>query len=233
MARKLSEYFSIDEHPGFSETVERVFTDTDLSPRYRRLTAMAACQALNATGLLKGFIAWGFDSGIDYCEIYEVLLQGHLFCGYPRAIESFFCFTEVAGNLNRIPPKTGGEDPKNIELFASRGRQLAERIYGKNLDLVLRNIRSHTPELAAGMINEGYGRIISRDGLDIIARELAIVAILTVSNMPRQLYSHIRGAANVGASRKQIKATIEQCRLFVSDEIIAGCLSIFEKSLGN
>jgi 4-carboxymuconolactone decarboxylase len=232
MAENLTKYFPDPDAAELRESIQNIFDYESLSLRYRLLTAIASCQAIADTALLKGFIDWGFDSEISYREIYELLLQGHLFCGYPRAIESFFTLAEVAKKRNLDDFAEAGGEPWDAGLFASRGRQTAELIYGKNLDLVLSNIRGRTPELAAGMINEGYGRIISRDGLDLIARELAIVAILTVSGMPRQLYSHIRGAANVGASVKQVKAVIDQCRLFVDKEIIAGCLSILEKSLG-
>ena len=113
-----------------------------------------------------------------------------------------------------------------------RGLFLARRIYGRNFDLVYGNINDLSPELAEGMIAEGYGRIISRKGLDIKARELAIISTLTVADMPRQLYSHIRGAVNVGAGPAQIAEAIGLCRLFIGRDSVKRALQIFEKSLG-
>jgi alkylhydroperoxidase/carboxymuconolactone decarboxylase family protein YurZ len=225
-------YFYNQESDIFIDLVKNEFDYRILPERLRLLTSMAACQGLGLNDKLKGFINWGIDYGIDIREIYEILLQGYLFCGYPRAIESFFCFAGII--LDKYPDQRHLDLDSNLDIehYSKRGYDLALRIYGKNLDLVLQNIRNLSPELAYGMINEGYGRIISREGLDIIARELAIVATLTVCDMPRQLYSHIRGAFNVGADKAQIEAVIKQGRLFASDEIIDRCLSIFEKSLG-
>jgi 4-carboxymuconolactone decarboxylase len=55
---------------------------------------------------------------------------------------------------------------------------------------------------------DGYGKVLSRPGLDIVDREMAIVACLMVENREAQLHSHIRGALSVGASRELVDAVI-------------------------
>jgi 4-carboxymuconolactone decarboxylase len=50
------------------------------------------------------------------------------------------------------------------------------------------------------MVEDGYGRVLGRPGLDLAVRELCIVALLCRQDAPRQLYSHLRGALNTGAS---------------------------------
>ncbi|HZD06577.1 MAG TPA: carboxymuconolactone decarboxylase family protein, partial [Longimicrobiales bacterium] len=45
----------------------------------------------------------------------------------------------------------------------------------------------------------GYGKVLGRPGLGLAVRELCIVALLAVADAPTQLYSHLRGALNVGA----------------------------------
>ncbi|UCC43581.1 MAG: carboxymuconolactone decarboxylase family protein, partial [Candidatus Zixiibacteriota bacterium] len=51
---------------------------------------------------------------------------------------------------------------------------------------------------------------LSRPGLDLVSRELSIVAFLMAENRTHQLHSHMRGALHVGA-------TIEQLGLVVDD----------------
>lgn len=182
---------------------------------------------------MRGLIVRALDLKITIREIYEALLQGHLFCGYPKAIESFIILRETLAELNitrpRRPASPYGQRRNSLK---ASGLSLARRIYGRNFDLVYRNINDLSPELAEGMIAEGYGRIISRKGLDIKARELAIISTLTVADMPRQLYSHIRGAVNVGAGPAQIAEAIGLCRLFIDPDSVKRALQIFEKSLG-
>lgn len=59
------------------------------------------------------------------------------------------------------------------------------------------------------MVEEGYGKVLGRPGLSLLARELCIVALLTVLDVPRQLYSHLRGALNVGGTEEAVDAALE------------------------
>jgi alkylhydroperoxidase/carboxymuconolactone decarboxylase family protein YurZ len=65
-----------------------------------------------------------------------------------------------------------------------------------------------SPELAAWAMIEGYGKTLSRDRLDTKSRELCIVAQLTQLGWERQLYSHILGSKNVGASHDEIAEAV-------------------------
>jgi 4-carboxymuconolactone decarboxylase len=64
------------------------------------------------------------------------------------------------------------------------------------------------PALDAWMIAEGYGRTLARPGLDLLRRELCIVAQAGVLETPRQLHSHLRGSLNAGASFEQVEAVL-------------------------
>jgi 4-carboxymuconolactone decarboxylase len=48
------------------------------------------------------------------------------------------------------------------------------------------------------MIVDGYGKVLSRPGLDIARRELCVVAVCAVARQDRQLHSHLHGALHVG-----------------------------------
>jgi len=233
MAKSISRYFAPALAKRFSRFFDQEAEFSDLNKKRRLICLIAAAQAAFQPRALSGLIAWALDSRITVDEIYEVLLQGHLFCGYPRAIESFIVLKETLKDPNYLPSRETEsirrQNPNSLKL---RGLSLARRIYGGNFDLVFRNIIGLSPELAEGMIAEGYGRIISRGGLDIVSRELAIISGLTVTGMPRQLYSHIRGAINVGAKPRQIEAAVRQCRLFANAAFIRRALRTFEKSLG-
>ena len=206
--------------------------DQKLLPfRIRLLTFIAACQASSKPTILKGLLKWALKSDIDPKEIYEILLQGHLFVGYPKAIESFFIFNDI---IRKSEEYFGyNREIANYNLFEARGLKTAKQIYNNKFDLVYDNIKNLCPDLVSGMIIEGYGRIISRPGLDILARELAIVAVLTITSMPRQLYSHIKGSLNVGANPDQIKAIIKRCGFYINPSKIDQALLILEKVLGN
>jgi 4-carboxymuconolactone decarboxylase len=58
------------------------------------------------------------------------------------------------------------------------------------------------------MIAEGYGRTMSRPGLDLLRRELCVVAQTAVMETPRQLLSHLRGALHAGATFSQVEGVL-------------------------
>ena len=67
------------------------------------------------------------------------------------------------------------------------------------------------------MIIEGYGKVLSRPGLDIGIRELSIVAFLIAENRPKQLRSHMQGAINVGVSMEHLQVVITDLGEAVGD----------------
>lgn len=62
------------------------------------------------------------------------------------------------------------------------------------------------PDLADWILEEGYGRVLSRGVLSIRERELIIVAVLSALRLPLQLESHLRGALRVGATPRDVAA---------------------------
>lgn len=67
-------------------------------------------------------------------------------------------------------------------------------------------MRALSPELDAWMIEDGYGRTLTRPGLSVIERELVTVAALAALGWERQLEAHRRGAARVGARPAEVRA---------------------------
>jgi 4-carboxymuconolactone decarboxylase len=59
------------------------------------------------------------------------------------------------------------------------------------------------------MIVEGYGKVLSRPGLDLPRRELCIVAACAHTGQDRQLHSHLRGALNAGAPPGAVDSTFD------------------------
>ncbi len=68
------------------------------------------------------------------------------------------------------------------------------------------------------MVVEGYGKVLGRPGLSLMMRELCIVAILAVTGASKQLYAHLRGALNVGATPADVDAALAETEPFLHDE---------------
>ena len=131
-------------------------------------------------------------------QIYEVMLQSYLFLGFPRmltAAEQLY----LAGIQSDVVTRGIRVTASDFHDWAERGSELCRRVYDSNYDILKSRVEAIAPEIFLWMELEGYGKVLSRSGLDIIEREMAIVACLIMENRPVQLHSHLRGALNVGA----------------------------------
>jgi alkylhydroperoxidase/carboxymuconolactone decarboxylase family protein YurZ len=64
------------------------------------------------------------------------------------------------------------------------------------------------PDLPARIVEDAYGRIVSRNGLTLREREIVNVVALALGCYERQLYSHIRGAIRIGVKRKTLASVL-------------------------
>ena len=148
----------------------------------------------------------------DPRAVEEVILQSHLFIGFPDALNALGTWREVSG-LAAPPPIS--EDPAAWE---ARGERVCTAVYGANYEKLRENVRTLHPDVDGWMVAGGYGRVIGRPGLDLATRELCIAALLAVWNVPRQLHSHLRGALNAGASVADVDGAVEIACGFLSPE---------------
>jgi 4-carboxymuconolactone decarboxylase len=122
----------------------------------------------------------------------ELLLQSYLFAGFPRALNAM-------REWRRYEPEAatpfGDGDAADVR---AEGVATCSAVYGSMYERLRHNIRGLHPLLDEWMITEGYGKVLSRSGLDLGRRELCIVAACAAGDQDRQLHSHLRGALNVG-----------------------------------
>ena len=136
----------------------------------------------------------------------EAALRTHLFSGFPRAIEAFHALTEATGEFES--PESGSRC-SSADPSPDAGRAAFERIYRDQADGVRRLLHSFSPVFERAVIEDAYGRILSRPELDPRLGELMAVCSLTALQLPRQLRSHLEGALRCGATREEVIEVIE------------------------
>jgi len=96
-----------------------------------------------------------------------------------------------------------------------RGWEKLKEVDGQAGEKVVESLRDIAPDFARLLIEFPFGDIYSRPGLDLKARELAVVAALTaMGNAAPQLKVHIHGARNVGCSEQEIVEVIMQMSVY-------------------
>jgi len=172
-----------------------------LSASEKRLVRLSAAIALGAWDELRR-LRREAPAGEPDRRWREVLLQSHLFAGFPRAVEAASVLAAVGGLGTPEPDELGrAADP-------AAGRALFDAIYAENAPTVRAALDEAHPELARWIAEHAYGRVLARPGLAADRRELAAVAALAAQGQDRQLASHARGAVRLGATPDEVQETV-------------------------
>lgn len=152
----------------------------------------AAAQALgSARGL-----------GVTRAAAEESALMLMLYAGYPAALEGLRVLNGAWPGRARRSREGGPSD------WMKRGESLCARVYGPSFDKLVPAVHALHPDLACWMIEHGYGRVLSRPGMNARDRELVTVAALSALGWERQLVSHLLGARRVGASLDEVQGAL-------------------------
>lgn len=145
--------------------------------------------------------------GVSPEMVDEVILQSYLFAGFPRTLNAARMWRSVSGVP--APPSDNSASVRNGEAWERQGEATCEIVYGEFYEMLRRNVRHLHPALDAWMITDGYGKVLSRPGLDLKRRELCIVAACAAAAQQRQLHSHLHGALNSGANPDEVYAALD------------------------
>jgi alkylhydroperoxidase/carboxymuconolactone decarboxylase family protein YurZ len=172
------------------------------------------------------------DDFIPAAMIDEIILQSHLFLGFPAMIEAARIFAAVNPqhhNRDYLPEPYSADECRD---WNRDGLEKIRSIYGPAFDRLVHYINSFSPRILTWMINDGYGQVLSRPGASFALRELSVVATLTVTSYVNQLGAHIRGALNVGVDSGLIGRTMDNCRYFCSRAKIRAARKILVEATG-
>jgi 4-carboxymuconolactone decarboxylase len=139
----------------------------------------------------------------------ELILQTYLFAGFPRALNAAREWRRAAPGV-ALPAKEPATEPEVwTPEWRTRGEATCATVYGDAYTRLRHNIAALHPALDTWMIVEGYGKVLSRPGLDLARRELCIVAACAHTGQDRQLHSHLHGALNAGAPAEVLDSTFD------------------------
>ena len=149
---------------------------------------------------------------VDDRQVEEVLLQSYLFLGFPASLNGMGLWRRLAGPAPSAPLEL--DCPK----WANRGLEVCRAVYVDQYDTLREAVRALHPDLEQWILVEGYGKVLARPGLALTTRELCIVAILAVLGAQKQLYSHLRGALNVGADASDVEQALDHADPFLDQQ---------------
>jgi 4-carboxymuconolactone decarboxylase len=183
-------------------------TDVSLSPiddATLSLVRLAATIAAGSEGAIREAMVAIVDV-VDPVWVEEVILQSYLFAGFPRTLNAAREWRRISGLP--APKDDRGAHIEHVREWQAEGEVTCATVYGVFYEQLRRNIRTLHPALDSWMVVDGYGKVLSRPGLDLKRRELCVVAICAAARQDRQLHSHLHGALNAGASAAEVAAAL-------------------------
>jgi alkylhydroperoxidase/carboxymuconolactone decarboxylase family protein YurZ len=142
----------------------------------------------------------------------EILLQSHLFAGFPRTVEAASVLVEAGGLGTPEAQELAEAGPVPVERQVEGGERLFARIYAERAPAVRAALIQAHPLLERWILGHAYDRVLARPGVQPAVRELCAVAALAAQGQDRQLAAHARGAVRLGASPEDVVAAVEEVR---------------------
>ena len=177
-----------------------------LDPPTRALVRLAAAVAEGREALIAERVRDAMQAEVPPVWVDELLLLSMLMVGWPRALGAAAVWRRESGVRT---PATDVSTSETLEAWRIRGEALCRVVYGSNYERLRENVRALHPALDAWMVRDGYGRVLSRPGLDLVRRELCVIAQTAVLQSGPQLLSHLKGAMNAGAEGALIDGTVD------------------------
>jgi 4-carboxymuconolactone decarboxylase len=164
---------------------------------------------------------------VDPVAVEEIILQSYLFAGFPRSLNAARAWRSASGRP--APAEDSEASVEDLGFWRMRGEETCRVVYGDSYERLRENIRGLHPALDEWMIVDGYGKVLSRPGVDLRIRELCVVAACAVSGQQRQLHSHLHGAMNAGASAAELGAVLDALTDLISRDDLARYRQLLQK----
>lgn len=204
----------------------------------RALVRLAARIAAGTEMEVRNAIVETTAAGVPARWVEEVILQSYLFAGFPRTLNAAREWRRAQENRTPAVQAKGREGSRGsvpdgpIPDVRVAGEATCALVYGRFYEKLRHNIAALHPELDAWMIEEGYGKVLSRPGLDLARRELCVVAACVAAGQDRQVHSHLHGARNVGAPASVIRAALEALDGVVAEEHRQRAILLWARVMG-
>jgi 4-carboxymuconolactone decarboxylase len=200
-----------------------------LEPGLRHLVRISGAIAGSPEGQVRTVMSDALES-VDPIAVEENILQSDLFAGFPRALNAARAWRAVS---ERPAPEVDSESlVANLDMWRDVGERTCEIVYGDSYERLRKNVRDLHPALDDWMIVDGYGKVLSRPGVDLRTRELCIVAACAVAGQQRQLHSHLHGAMNAGASPGEVGLVFDALADLIARDDLARYRQLLQKVVG-
>jgi 4-carboxymuconolactone decarboxylase len=138
----------------------------------------------------------------------------------------------MAGAARTRTGSSDGHVPSQPEL-RRRGLEVLETLHGGHAGAAMvAELAEICPAFADMTIEWALGGVMTRPGLDLITRQLVLIAsCVTLGHATPQLVAHVEAALAIGATREQIVETILQLTFYAGGPAVRNSLVALKDTL--
>ncbi len=200
-----------------------------LTPQVKALVRLSAVIAGGSEEEVRVACAVCLEVDVPNAWVEETILQSYLFAGFPRTLNATREWRRVSGVT--APAAELLPEP-DLDRWREQGEATCRQVYGKFYEKLRYNIHALHPALDEWMVVEGYGKILSRPGLELRLRELCVVAACVAAGQDRQLHSHLHGALNTGSTPNEVAAALDALDGVVNVDNLRRARLLLERVVG-
>ncbi|WP_207679913.1 carboxymuconolactone decarboxylase family protein [Desulfonema magnum] len=192
-----------------------IYSRPGLDLKCRQIATIAALTAMgNAEPQLLFHINAALNVGCSPEEIVEIMYATTVFSGFPAGLNGIAAAKEVF-ETRGITVKQEQKASSGEESRRERGLRTLAAVSHDSGKKVFDSLADIAPDMAEFIINFSYGDVISREGLPLKLKEIAILAVCVArGTMTRQFKLHVQVALNVGCTREEIVELIMQMAVY-------------------
>jgi 4-carboxymuconolactone decarboxylase len=114
----------------------------------------------------------------------------------------------------------------DTETLHARGLELLEQLHGGHAgEAIVSEMRDICPPFADMTIDWALGGVMARPGLDLLSRQLVVIAsCVTLGHAEPQLRAHVQAALALGATKQQIVEAILQLTFYAGGPAVRNSL---------
>lgn len=211
-----------------------IWSRPGLDLRTRALISIAVCSAQCHHDELERQIHQALNIDISPVEITETLLHVSVYAGIPTWRRAIVVARRVFESRGVIGPGPKSADPQ-LPMTRDQRQSAAQRVLsvlrlrrlgprdedgrlaplsGGHLAVLATHHLPAESDLYTINLEQGYGEVWGRDGLDLRARSFITCALLQVLQQDDQLHIHVNNALNNGLSADELHEAFAQAGLY-------------------
>jgi len=206
------ELIDIFDDMAFDEVLE----DSELTPRLRLITQLAALIGAGATAELRAMLGAALAVGVTPVEAKEIVYQSVPYVGMGRAFDILHATNDVL-TARGVELPLPGQSTTTRETRATDGRAVQVRIVGaERVAAMYASAPDDEQHIQRLLSAHCFGDHYTRTGLDVPTRELVTLALLVgLGGADAQVRGHVAANLNVGNDRAVLIDVVTQLLPFV------------------